>query len=127
MKAPNYISNSKCNIKIIFLNSFYQFPSFFLPYLDYYSCFNFYCFLVAVDYNYLYSITKTQKALQSRPFSIPFVKGFTLYQQSYTLNMCWELSSILIDEGVKMVLNDTVERNSSPSIDTVVSIPYWLF
>ena len=50
------------------------------------------------------------------------------YQQAHTLDVCWELSSILIDERVwKWFLNDTVERNSSPSIDYCRFYSYWLF
>ena len=53
-----------------FLNSFCQFLSFYLPYFDYFICNICYCFLVAVDYNYLYSITKMQKKPYNQGFSL---------------------------------------------------------
>ena len=53
-----------------FLNSFCQFLSFYLPYFDYFICNICYCFLLALDYNYLYSITKTQKK--------PYILGLSL-------------------------------------------------
>ena len=53
-----------------FLNSFCQFLSFYLPYFDYFICNICYCFLVALDYNYLYSITKTQKKPYNQGFSL---------------------------------------------------------
>ena len=53
-----------------FLNSFCQFLSFYLPYFDYFICNICYCFLVAIDYNYLYSITKTQKKPYNQGFSL---------------------------------------------------------
>lgn len=53
-----------------FLNSFCQFLSFYCPYLDYSVCNICCCFLVAVDYNYLYSITKTRKKPYNQGFSL---------------------------------------------------------
>ena len=50
-------------------------------------------------------------------------KGGDSYYKLQVDIVCWELSSILIDERVwKWFLNDTVERNSSPVLTTVVSI-----
>ena len=53
-----------------FLNSFCQFLSFYLPYSDYFICNICHCFFVAIDYNYLYSITKTQKKPYNQGFSL---------------------------------------------------------
>ena len=53
-----------------FLNSFCQFLSFYLPYFDYFICNICYCFLVALDYNYLYFITKMQKKPYNQGFSL---------------------------------------------------------
>ena len=53
-----------------FLNSFCQFLSFYLPNPDILCLIIFYCFLVALDYNYLYSITKTQKKPYNQGFSL---------------------------------------------------------
>ena len=69
-----------------FLNSFCQFLSFYLPYFDYFICNICYCFLVALDYNYLYSIIKTQKSLTIKAFHNWFIPRFLgFYEKSYTI------------------------------------------
>ena len=112
-----------------FLNSFCQFLSFYLPYFDYFICNICYCFLVALDYNYLYSITKTQKKPYNQGFSLLIHTKFSrllpakLHTQRFAVAVSFRrklltLRQLSHGQIVCFYFSDASARTSSDTVST---------